>query len=260
MLIALNGKAGSGKNTVAQIIRYLILRNSQMPLKKRLTEQGRLPWVMGHYCLFAVYDFNVAKLSLGLKKYNKIWIELAFADKLKEICSVVFNKAKSNFDNQDFKNSFVDEQFWYYQNKISKQIFNLIPEGEPEHYFVLIKPTYREMMQKIGTELFKNNINPNIWIDLVNSQIKKGKHYIITDLRFKDEYNFIRNKTKKNYIVKIINNNVESMNHISENDLNNAEFDYVINNNGSIDDLVEEVRKMLIHFKILKNEDNTNTN
>ena len=46
----------------------------------------------------------------------------------------------------------------------------------------------------------------------------------------------------------------------SENDLNNAEFDYVINNNGSIDDLVEEVRKMLIHFKILKNEDNTNTN
>ena len=58
----------------------------------------------------------------------------------------------------------------------------------------------------------------------------------------------------------ILNDNVESMNHISENDLNNAEFDYVINNNGSIDDLIKEVRKMLIHFKILKNENNTNTN
>jgi hypothetical protein len=260
MLIALNGKAGSGKNTVARIIRYLILRDLETPLKLRLEAQGREDYILRRYCVFSTHDFSNVQYDLGLKKYNTKWTELAFADKLKEICSIIFNRAKYNFDSQDFKNETVSKEFWYYQNKMSNKIFNVIPEGEPEHYFVLIKPTYRQMMQKIGTDLFKNNINPNIWIDLLDKQIKKGKHYIITDLRFKDEYNFIKNKTKKNYIVKILNDNVESMNHISENDLNNAEFDYVINNNGSIDDLIKEVRKMLIHFKILKNENNTNTN
>lgn len=40
--------------------------------------------------------------------------------------------------------------------------------------------------------------------------------------------------------------------HISETALDNTEFDFVIENNGNIEDLVEKVRNMLIHFDLLK--------
>lgn len=52
------------------------------------------------------------------------------------------------------------------------------------------KITIRELLQKIGTEGFRNNINANIWINLLINRIIKLQYskYFISDLRFENEY------------------------------------------------------------------------
>jgi hypothetical protein len=45
--------------------------------------------------------------------------------------------------------------------------------------------------------------------------------------------------------------NEEFPQHESETALDDYEFDYILNNSGTIDELVTEVEKMLKHFKIL---------
>lgn len=96
-------------------------------------------------------------------------------------------------------------------------------------------------------------------------------NWIITDTRFPNELQAIK---ERNGIVIRINRNrypterddikltqrAETFlsgnipEHESETALDNAEFDYVIDNNSDIPQLIEEVRKMLVHFKILWKE------
>ena len=44
---------------------------------------------------------------------------------------------------------------------------------------------------------------------------------------------------------------IQEPEHISETALDNAEFDYVIDNNGTIEELIKQVKKILIKEKII---------
>lgn len=84
-------------------------------------------------------------------------------------------------------------------------------------------------------------------------------NWIISDLRFLNEYQAI--KARKGICVRIERNVLNEIDrgnyallgvssHYSETELNDITFDYTINNNGTILDLIIEVRKMLNHFNI----------
>ena len=71
----------------------------------------------------------------------------------------------------------------------------------------------------------------------------------MTDLRFKNEFNKV--KEFNGITIRINRDNCVKMNHISETDLDDMEFDYEIDNNSSINDLIKQVRNILIQEKII---------
>ena len=93
----------------------------------------------------------------------------------------------------------------------------------------------RNWMQYYGTDV-KRIMDPTYWIKIMENTIKihqeRGiKNFIITDVRFLNEIDWIHKKNGKIY--KIINENmINNDTHISENELNNfVDFDVIIINN-----------------------------
>jgi hypothetical protein len=134
------------------------------------------------------------------------------------------------------------------------------------------KMTPRLLLQLLGTECGRNIIHPNIWINALFSEYVKKENikinssvdeipvkfnypkWIITDCRFPNELQAVKDRggitirvNRKWKRDPIINTN----NHPSETALDNAEFDYVIDNSGGFESLIKEVKKILIKEKII---------
>lgn len=142
--------------------------------------------------------------------------------------------------------------------------------------------TPRLLLQHIGTELFRNQIIDGIWVNALMSEYKAKEelvgttpeniqwgevypNWIITDTRFPNELQAV--KDNGGLTIKIVRpkerelilRNAHSIidtrktlepEHKSETMLDNATFDYVILNNGTIEDLVNECRNIIKDYKI----------
>ena len=118
------------------------------------------------------------------------------------------------------------------------------------------KSTIRDIMQVLGTDLLRQGFNNNIHVAATLGSIKENGKVIITDMRFPNELEAVK---KHNGITIRINRGlvertgkmIQGLEHISETVLDDAEFDYVIENNGTIEELIEQVKKILIKEEIL---------
>lgn len=119
----------------------------------------------------------------------------------------------------------------------------------------LNKPIIKDpnLLQLLGNSL-RNLYDLNIWVDALYKEyiqsINDGYNIIIiTDLRYPNEYDMLKNLgfifIKINRLNRIID---RDPNHISEIALNNHNFDIIIDNNGSIDEYINN-----INDKLLKN-------
>lgn len=154
-----------------------------------------------------------------VEKYN--FKRLAFADPLKDACKIIFG--------------LTDEQL--YDNKKKEVIDN---------YW---KYTPRYILQKVGTELFRNTlskelkyISKDIWIRSVEKSIldniKKGYNkFVITDVRFYNEHNFITDNNGT--IIKVIRPSLMNDKNIHSSEIMTDYFpaDITLVNNGDIIDL-----------------------
>ena len=76
------------------------------------------------------------------------------------------------------------------------------------------------------------------------SDYMQGDDWVITDMRFKNEYDTI--KDYGGYAIKVTRPGVNPVNsHSSEDDLVDAKFNYEICNDGTLDDLENKVRDVL---------------
>ena len=142
--------------------------------------------------------------------------------------------------------------------------------------------TPRLLLQHIGTELFRNQIIDGIWVNALMSEYKPKEelvgttpeniqwgevypNWIITDTRFPNELQAVKDKGGINIRVnrpkerELILRNATSIidtrktlepEHKSETALDNATFDYVILNNGTLTDLINECRNIIKDYKI----------
>lgn len=147
-----------------------------------------------------------------------ITAKVAFADPLKEILSIVCGIPKDRIDQ-------------------SKPV--MVPE---------FGMTVRTMLQKIGTDAMRNQLDDEVWIKIAERRIKdipRHKVIIFPDVRFENEINFI--KRNKGIILtvqrpeNVFDNSVYQ--HVSEQ--GNFETDYTIVNNGSLDDLRRKVYSIM---------------
>lgn len=124
--------------------------------------------------------------------------------------------------------------------------------------------TIREVLQYVGTTLFREQIHPDVWINSLfadyHSGIKMSDYteskWIITDSRFPNDVERVKSLggicirvNRKSNILPCVAHEYQ---HPSEIALDNYEgFDYVIDNNGTIEELIEKVKEILIKEKII---------
>ena len=98
----------------------------------------------------------------------------------------------------------------------------------------------RELLQTIGIDLIKNKIDNKLLINRVIEDIKVYSYFydimVITDARLIDEIEDIKNNFNDVITIRInrdIDNKLKEneKNHITETNLDNYKFDYVIDNN-----------------------------
>ena len=254
MLISVSGKINSGKDTVGKIIRIL----TSSP----------------HFTNEAVLDFLEKDL------YESDWQIKKFANKLKDVVCILLGCTREQLEDKRFKEQELGEEWWYYKGRNGSLIpFNDDSKRSSED---LIKLTPRLLMQLLGTECGRQILHPNVWVNSLMSEYKlkwvptgdsvaeedvsiqkEYPNWIITDTRFPNELRAVKDRagitirvnrpdfvenslTGEKFIVK-----VHKSEHLSETSLDHAEFDYVIENDGTLKDLKEKVIEILKEEKIL---------
>jgi hypothetical protein len=218
MIIGVNGKIGSGKDTVGQIIQYLTTYPENLRVNP-VFNQG------------FEYSLDYSKNNEGFSFHNSDWEIKKFAGKLKQIASILTGATLEQLEDQDFKKR----------------------EMGPEWGI-----TYRELLQKVGTEAMRNVIHENVWVNALMVDYGKNiwdptlndfiePNWVITDMRFPNEMDAVKAKGGITIRVNRTNrwNKPQDIEHASETALDNHKFDYVIDNNGSISDLVDKVKNIL---------------
>ena len=187
----------------------------------------------------------------------------SFAKPLKDAISLIFNWDRNLLEGETQESREWREKVdsWW-SSKLNKRI------------------TPRLVLQMMGTEAGRNIFGNNLWLSSLINRLDTSKDYIITDTRFENEVNalteigakIIRVKrgpdpdwlgfakyikslpklegTYLNYLdeydYKNLNYNIEIPHiHPSEWDWANVDFDYIIKNDGNIEDLKNNVKTFL---------------
>lgn len=276
MIIGISGKIGSGKDTVGKIIQVLCF------LEKINIKYS-----------YAAFEHNLNKNFNGDNYYGE-WHIKKFAKKLKQIVVLLTACTLEQLEDQDFKNRSLGpewEQDYRYTTygELSDADKLRVGHNMPDDHKVAIAekwiPTYRWLLQQLGTEAIRDTIHTNAWVNALfadhkplglNHEIYKSiedknnlpneafsyPNWIITDMRFPNELKAIQDR--KGITLRInrwdlsrgtIQQQKEwsKVNaHFSETALDEAQFDFTIENDGTMQELVEKVRLMLLDAKILK--------
>lgn len=132
-----------------------------------------------------------------------------------------------------------------------------IDGDKKEEIIDVLKASPRKLMQTLGTEWGRNLISDSIWIDSMKARIGMYKHAIdhghagalvvCTDTRFDNEAEALT--SMGGVIVEVVRDEApEVAEHASEGGIDSKYITITIFNNGSIEDLVEEVQKKLVDY------------
>lgn len=167
------------------------------------------------------------------------WEIVAFSTTLKIITSFLTGCATHHLEQEDFKNQLIPN---YLQT--------FIPNDIKEHGTI----TYRDFLQYVGTNLFRAHCE-NIWVDILLNRLTYGNnekftgYYLISDVRFQNEIDAIRQSDPNSLIIKIERGEERPPEHISE-DIAKLPYDILIKNNGTLEDLYTQVQTALTEANI----------
>ena len=211
MIISISGKMGSGKDTIAEII-------------KQVT---------------AGTDWEVKK----------------FAGKLKEIASLLTSIPIEKFEDQQFKQTSLPEQ-WNSAN------------GDPM--------TVRDLLQQLGTEAMRSGLHENVWVNALFAEYQSKieftesfdfvdgtdwvitpssfcyPNWIITDTRFPNE--IAACVERKGICIKVERNSEMNIGntHASETALDEyTKWDYYIDNTGTREQLHSQIHAMCTQLNLI---------
>jgi hypothetical protein len=178
------------------------------------------------------------------KKTSGAYENKKFSYKLKKIASILTGIPIEKFEDQEFKKTNLGKEW----NKFKYSGNPLKDNSSFEVYEHIM--TVREFLQRLGTEAMREGLHENVWLNALYSDFdfEKSK-WCITDMRFKNELESV----KKNcgITVRINRPNSIIIDHPSETELDNEQFDYVIENNGTLEDFEQKIDDFLQKFNII---------
>lgn len=112
------------------------------------------------------------------------------------------------------------------------------------------KDEVRRLLQVLGTEVGRQQIHEDIWVWRLFNSIDADERIVIPDVRFPNEARMIESQGGEVWRINRHNHNAVN-DHISEHALDNHMFKRAIYNDGTLDDLADEIF-MLMHnvFKL----------
>lgn len=152
MIIGISGKIGTGKDTVAYIIMHLIARNKGNETSEWPNKED--------------YNSLVFKSEWQIKK---------FAYKLKQIVSILTGCKIEDLEDQKFKSRELGNEWLLHKKLKSYSELNAEQKSKANPNFTQFNvvedwiPTYRWILQKLGTEVMREEIHENVWVNALFS-------------------------------------------------------------------------------------------
>ncbi|HMT68765.1 MAG TPA: hypothetical protein PKD16_01315 [Saprospiraceae bacterium] len=281
-LIALSGKIGSGKNTVGSIIQYLVWKDR--------VESGRISFSNYSLKDFDKFDFGYQmsgwkQVSFASKLKDIVCLLIGCTREELENQEFKNKELGEEWVRYGYANGF------YYTGESPIMINEACNKEKYEeelktNHQTAYKESYtpRKLLQFIGTELFRKQLHHDIWVNALMSDYKGSPYrenwrndtglyenrypnWIIADMRFPNELEAVK---KRNGITIRVNRYSSTCvcvddssldcltpcsrkpQHESEVALDHVtDWDYVIDNSGTIEELVEKVRTILVNEKII---------
>lgn len=246
LYIGINGLAGSGKDTVAKMLKTILSYNWDNLEKCKNFYKS----VYTNPTRSATYNPSSFKETNNSEKV----LCIAYADQLKNICSTIFGIPLERFY-MNKANAWIciTDEFQYTETKpdesdiLTAQEYyegvHYTDENQKNHYWMSL----REILVYVGTYVLQDKINPSIFVNIVNNKIRELTQHnnnlsyiIVTDLRFSHEIDYVR---KNNGItIKVVRDSVQQLDNIAEHLLDNEMgYDYIIENNEGYDELFEKI-------------------
>lgn len=278
MIIGISGKLQSGKDTIASIIQYLT--------SKEFSKMSYSSFCLLKERWYNYDNWQIKKFASKLKEIISILTEIPIEDLEKQ---EVKNRALGEEWNRTFYKIIDSDNTVLLQTFYKEDAELNLAYYEDYHYrtveLIEFKDTpinVRQLLQEIGTDAMRDIIHPNIWVNALMCEYKMSggfgythdnnketsiiktssyPNWIITDVRFPNELKAV--KDKKGITIRVnrytghvgIDNDthvVTDWQHPSETALDRAKFDYIIDNDNKIEDLINQVKEILIKEKIIK--------
>lgn len=136
--------------------------------------------------------------------------------------------------------------FLRYQGNGESYIERLV-EGDlkEESSIYLGDKSPREFMQLLGTEFGRNLIDSNLWINSTMEKSGSFEKVKFTDIRFANEHQAIKDAGGATIRIERDTKQDENSMHASELEIMDLPVDFVIKNNGSIEELHSEMRVVM---------------
>lgn len=174
-----------------------------------------------------------------IKKYD--FVKLSFAGIIKDITSIIFG-----WDRKMLEGDTLTSRVWREQvDEWWAKRLNM-PHLTP-----------RFILQYFGTDLFRNHFHQDIWIACIEKKISQYKNVVITDCRFPNEINTIKNLgghlihihrgglPEWFYEAKLGIAKIPSDIHPSETSWILNDFEYSIENNSTLEDLHYKIKVII---------------
>lgn len=214
MILAINGRSGSGKDTLGMYLQALSM--------------GETRW--------GLEPVNYAAAYIGRPNLKGGWEIRKFAYKLKQIAGILLGVSPEKFEDQEFKKSNLSLEWGendFYIDYRGDWVDRVIPM------------TVREFLIRLGTEAMRDGLHQDTWINAMFADYKEESKWIITDMRFPNEYDAV--KARGGVTIKIVrpDNPYPKIDHLSESALDDYKFDFVITNIGTEEDLLNIARYIM---------------
>lgn len=159
------------------------------------------------------------------------WEIKKWAGKLKQVAELLTGIPVEKFEDQEFKKTNLGKQW---NDRINNPM------------------SVRDFLQKLGTEGLRDGLHTNTWVNALMADYKcvpadrapngwDCDNWIITDTRFPNEAQAI--KDADGIIIRVTRPGIGPVNdHPSETGLNQWKFDYEIQNDSSLNELINSVR------------------
>ena len=124
----------------------------------------------------------------------------------------------------------------------------------------------RQLLQVVGTNILRKHLGNDVFAIKTVEDIRRfvsaeaddtEMHHnvaVVTDLRFPNELACVKSafgETHNVHVLRIVRTNTPSSSHISESFYNDIPYDYLVENNGTMDDLRILAKKLICNLGVL---------